>query len=216
MATLQRNTVSMTQTTDSRSDDSTNELSMDDPRQGFAVVTEALSSLMASTSAEQHSLPTPCTEFSVKDLLDHLVLVMQRVAVLGNGGHWSEATEELASRDAGHTDAFRSAAHDVMEAWTDPAKLESMYEVPWGTLPGGPLILTYTAELATHGWDLAAATGQSFTIPDQHLGGALFAARMLPAEGRDDPMMPFDPVVDPGAEAPLLLQIAGWMGRQVI
>lgn len=191
------------------------ELAADDPRTGFAVVTDAVGALIEATDGADFARATPCSEFTVKDLLDHLVLVMQRVAVLGEGRHWSEATEELAARESGHAEAFRSAAHDVMAAWTDPATLERMYEVPWGELPGTPVIYTYTAELATHGWDLATATGQTFEVADDHLGGALFAARMLPAEGRDDPMMPFDPVVDPGPDAPLLLQIAGWMGRKV-
>jgi hypothetical protein len=37
----------------------------------------------------------------------------------------------------------------------------------------------------------------------------------LPADGRGADV-PFDPVVDPGADAPTLLQIAGWMGRRVL
>ena len=207
MATFVRNTEIMTNTT---------EISHDDPRMGFAQVTEIVGALIESTTPEQLGLPTPCSEFSVKDLLDHLVLVMQRVAVLGDGGHWSDATKELAARESGHGEAFRSSAHDVMAAWTDAAKLEQMFEVPWGELPGGPVLHTYTAELATHGWDLATAIGQEITIPDEALTGALFAAKMLPGEGRDDPEFPFDPVVDPGADSPTLLQIAGWMGRKVV
>jgi len=38
---------------------------------------------------------------------------------------------------------------------------------------------------------------------------------MIPAEGRGEDM-PFDPVVDPGDDAPLLLKIAGWAGRKVV
>ena len=41
-------------------------------------------------------------------------------------------------------------------------------------------------------------------------------AKFIPAEGRDDPMMPFGPVVDPGPDASNLLQLAGWMGRDVV
>lgn len=204
----------MTNTTQTETENPS-ELAIDDPRHGFAVVTEVVRDLIDATNPEQMAHGTPCPEFSVKDLLDHFVLVMRRVAIIGDGGHWSAVTEEQTARPDGHAEAFRDAAHDVMRAWTDAAKLEAMYEVPWGELPGGPLILTYTAELATHAWDLATATGQQLEIADQHLGGALFAARMLPADGRDDPMMPFDPVVDPGADAPVLLQIAGWMGRKV-
>ena len=190
-------------------------ISPQDPRNGLANVTKAVRILMETITTDQMDLPTPCTEFNVRDLLNHLVLVMQRVAVLGNGQHWTEAMPEDAAREAGHAEAFQSAAHDVMVAWTDPAKLHQLYEVPWGTLPGGPVILTYTAELATHGWDLATALGADFEIADDDLGGALAAARMLPAQDRGSDEIPFDEVVDPGPDAPVLLQIAGWMGRKV-
>ncbi len=188
----------------------------DDPRFGFANVTSTVRSLIDGTTAHQHGGSTPCSEFTVKDLLNHINLVMNRVAVIGNGGHWSDVTDESVAQDDGHAEAFAEAAHAVMEAWTDASKLEQMYEVPWGELPGTPMLFTYTAELATHAWDLATATGQPIEIADEMLGGALFAAKMLPAEGRDDPEFPFDPVVDPGEDAPVLLQLAGWMGRQVL
>ena len=189
---------------------------MDDPRVGFAAVTDAVGALIETVTPDQLSLPTPCTEFDVKALLDHTVMVMQRVAVLGNGQHFSTANEETARRDTGHGEAFRAAAHDVQLAWTDSAKLDAIYEVPWGNLPGAPMLFTYTAELATHGWDLATALGREFTIADEYLAGAFVAVGMIPEEGRDDPMIPFDPVVDPGHNAPTLLKIAGWGGRQVI
>ena len=88
--------------------------------------------------------------------------------------------------------------------------------MPWGTLPAVPVLLSYVAEIATHGWDLATATGQAIDIDDDHLAPALDVLRFgLPAEGRDDPEMPFDPVVDPGPDAPMLLRVAGWLGRPV-
>jgi len=207
MATLLRKNGFMTDTP---------EISPDDPRYGFAVVTSTVRGLIDGTTPEQFGDSTPCPDFSVKDLLEHINLVMQRVAALGNGEHWSSVTPEGLVQENGHADTYATAAHDVMNAWTDSAKLEQMFEVPWGELPGGPMLLTYTAELATHGWDLATATGQSIEVPDEMLGGALMAAQMLPSEGRDDPEFPFDPVVDPGEDAPTLLKIAGWMGRQVV
>jgi len=204
----------MTKTTESTGPESTEpELAMDDPRMGFAGVTRAVADLMDGVRDDQFADATPCDDFSVKDLLDHLVLVMQRVAVIGEGKHFSEASEETANRDGGHADAFRAAAGDVHRAWTDRAKLGQLYDVPWGQLPGAAALFTYTAELATHGWDLAHATGQELSIDDDLLAGALMAAKMLPADDREE--MPFGPVVDPGADAPALLQIAGWFGRQV-
>ena len=216
MASLTRHGVFMNtpQTPDAASPDADG-MAADDPRVGFAVVTKAVSDLIIQTTDEQLSFPTPCSEFDVKDLLDHLVMVMRRVAVIGNGGHFSEVTQEGVAREAGHADSFGEAADDTRMAWTDSAKLGQMFEVPWGEIPAAPLLSTYTAELAAHGWDLAIATGRPFEIADEYLGGALFAVRMIPAEGRG-PEMPFDPVVDPGENASNLRKIAGWVGRQVV
>jgi uncharacterized protein (TIGR03086 family) len=108
------------------------------------------------------------------------------------------------------------AAKRAAAAWADDAKLGQVFEVPWASMPGAPILFTYTAELATHGWDLSTATGQPFSVPDDALRGALFAIEMVPAEGRDNDDMPFGPVVDPGPGAPVLLKLAGWAGRQVV
>lgn len=183
-----------------------------DPRMGFAVVTQALHPLIAEASS-QTDKSTPCPDFTVKELLEHVVLVMRRVAAIGRGEHWSSIIEEPV--DGGWGDQFKEAAHATMEAWTDPAKLHETYEVPWGEIPGAPLMLTYTAELAVHGWDLATAIGADFAVDDEHLHGPLMAAQFIPAEGRGTDEMPFSEVVDPGKDAPVLLKIAGWMGRQV-
>ena len=187
-----------------------------DPRFGFAAVTEAVGALIDSVEVQDPpklNAPTPCPKFTVDILLDHVVMVMRRVAVLGNGGHWSEIDQE--SLGSGWAADYRSAAHDIMAAWTDAAKLEQTFEVPWGEFPGGLILYTYTAELAVHGWDLATATGLDFTVADEHLHGALEAAKFIPADDRGSEDMPFSQVVDPGPDAPVLEQIAGWLGRNV-
>ncbi len=118
--------------------------------------------------------------------------------------------------NSGWGDDYRSAAHDVTLAWSDPAKLDQVLDVPWNASPGAALMFSYTVELAVHGWDLAKATGREFTIDDDLLHGALVVARWIPAEGRDTPAMPFSPVVDHGPDASSLDQMAGWMGRDVL
>ena len=185
----------------------------DDPRYALAQVTYGVRMLMEATSESALGDTTPCPEFSVRHLMEHLVMVMRRVAAVGLGRHWTEVQHEPIPTDL--AGAFQSAAHEVMDAWTDPAKLDQIWEVPFGTVPGAALMAAYTAEFATHGWDLAQATAQDFSVDDDLLIGALEAARMVPAEGREDPGIPFGPVVDPGTDAPVLLQIAGWFGRKV-
>lgn len=90
-----------------------------------------------------------------------------------------------------------------------------MYVSPIEEIPGEAVMYVYTCEFGVHGWDLGRALGVEFTVPDEAMQGALAASRTLPAEGRDDPDMPFDPVVEVPDDAPALEQIAGWMGRSV-
>lgn len=186
-----------------------------DPRYSYAMVTMAVRELMQGVADDQMTNATPCPEFTVKELLEHIVLVHRRVAAIGRGEHWSSVQEEPV--DAGWLDHYNEATHAVMTAWADPAKLQAMYEVPWATMPGMPLMWTYAGELAVHAWDLAQATAQPLAIDDDVLRPALEGARGgLPAEGRSHPDMPFTDVVDPGPDAAVLLQLAGWLGRNVL
>ena len=214
MATLAVRVIVMENTSNPEPTTTPQAPSPDDPRFAFAKVVDAVGTLMEATGPEHLAKPTPCTEFTVKELLEHLVLVVRRVAAIGRGEHWSTITEQ--PTDSGWAGDFRNGAHEIMEAWADPAILDTVLEVPWGEFPGAVLMYTYTAELATHGWDLATATGAEFSIDDDLLHGALVSIKFVPAEGRDHPDVPFGEVVDPGPDAPLLLQIAGWSGRNVI
>lgn len=192
--------------------ESNSTISQDDPRYGYAVVTSALHPILAE-AANHLDRPTPCSEFNVKDLLNHVVMVQQRSAAIGSGRHWSEVQDQ--GLEAGWSESFQLASHDVQSAWSDDARLGAMVEVPWGELPGAAVLATYTAELAVHGWDLATATDQSFALADEHLAGAYAAAQFIPSEGRDTPEIPFDPVVQPADDSPVLLKIVGWLGRKV-
>ena len=185
-----------------------------DPRYDFAVVTAAVGELIAGVQDDQITATTPCPEFRVKELLEHIVLAMRRVAALGEGAEFYSINEEPV--DGGWHDQYRDAAHDVMTAWTDVAKLDAIYTVPWGDLPGAAILGAYTGELAVHGWDLAQATGQSLEIADEVLEPSLAGAHQsIPVEIRADEMVPFGPVVDIAAEASTLDRLVGWFGRNV-
>lgn len=187
---------------------------LDDPRPALDAVVAEVGRLIAGTTTDQLTGPTPCPDFTVKELTEHLILVLWRIAAIGRGDHWSSVTEEAI--DSGWHEDYLAAATDLRSVWNRPAMLDGVYEVPWGTLPAAPVLLSYVAEVAVHGWDLATATGQSISLDDQVIAPALGVVQFgLPADGRVGTDMPFDPVVDPGADAPVLLRLAGWLGRKV-
>lgn len=194
-----------------------NPAQMPDPRPGLATAASAVQALIATVETSDFSKPTPCTEFDVQALLDHITMVFRRSEALGKGQHFSSVQQTKVGDDIDtYIGEITAAAAAQKAAWADGSRLGTMIEVPWGTLPGGAILATYTAELATHGWDLATALGQDFSIPDDALNAALFAVHQIPAEGREAPEIPFDPVVDPGPGASVLHQLVGWAGRAVI
>ena len=190
---------------------------MPDPRPGLATAASAVQALIATVKTADFAKPTPCDEFDVQALLDHITLVFRRSVAIGNGDHWTSVEQLQIGADIDTYIAEIAAAAEAQErAWSDTARLGAVVEVPWGAIPGGAVVATYTAELATHGWDLATAIGQDFSIADDALTVALFAVQQIPAEGREAPEIPFGPVVDPGPDASALLKIAGWGGRHVV
>lgn len=189
---------------------------MPDPRPGLATAADAIQALLKKVKTADFAKTTPCDEFDVQSLLDHITLVFRRSAAIGKGDHWTSVEQVKVGDDIGtYSSEIAAAAEAQGLAWSADERLGATVEVPWGAIPGGAVVATYTAELATHGWDLATALGEDFSIPDEALTVALFAVQQIPAEGRDVPEIPFGPVVDPGPDASTLLKIAGWGGRQV-
>ncbi|SCE83435.1 TIGR03086 family metal-binding protein [Micromonospora mirobrigensis] len=106
---------------------------------------------------DQLDLPTPCPEFRVRDLLNHLFDVVVNFQALARRQEvdWAAKEDRLA---AGWRDRFAAEVERVVEAWSDPAAVEG--ESPGMGLPQAVVGAMLLADLTVHGWDLARATGQ--------------------------------------------------------
>jgi uncharacterized protein (TIGR03086 family) len=190
----------------------------------FAAVAAAVADLVATTEnaldpATAASIVPACPEFTVADLLDHLVLVTGRIVVIGEGRHWTEIMEPdvsaLTNGTGRWSELFAADVARIPDLWFKPELLGELFVVPWGEIPGAAFLATYTGELAVHGWDLAHATGQHFTVPDRHLGPAYEAGSFITPEMRQHPDTPFEAAVGVDPSASLLDRLAGLMGRPV-
>jgi uncharacterized protein (TIGR03086 family) len=185
-----------------------------DPRPAFATAVGLAVDAMSAVSPDQFSDPTPCTEFDVRALLGHLLSVLRRVAAVGRGEPpFSVPQVSTDVPDDGWGAAARAAADDVLAVWTDDALLDRELTLPYGTHRGAVALATYTGELSTHTWDLAAATGQSPTWDDDALAvGLVGTHHILPAEGRGG-RIPFAPVVPVPDDASPIDRLVAWQGR---
>lgn len=188
-----------------------------DPRPLYRRAVAQTETVVAAVTPDQFALPTPCTEYDVRALLAHITGGLTRTALVGEGdpGALVRPPAAYGPPDDGWPGAYRAAAARAIAAWADDAKLDALFEVPWGKLPGRFVIAGYIQEVLTHGWDLARATGQPAEgDPELALFALAGAKRILPPDIRGDEGVPFGPVVDAPAGAGPYTQLAAWLGRQ--
>ena len=202
-----------------------------DPRTVFSNAVQLGGSVVAAVRPDQLDGPTPCGEYNVRQLLGHLVAVLERVAVLGQGGDGMAVPAEASGiADDGWQAAWEAAAADVEKAWSDDAAMARTYTFPWAVHDGAATLAMYTSELSVHTWDLARATGQRPAWDDDVLTVALASIQVdlpggnraamfdamretMPPELRDF-TPPFAEVVPVPDDAPLIDRLVAWTGRR--
>ena len=189
---------------------------MNDPREIFSRAVAQTESIIAAVRPDQANLPTPCTDWNVRTLVSHMAGAVTRIALIGEGRADALSIPPFAALDGQQVGewaaTFRAAGARAAAAWADDVKLDALYTVPWGKVPGRIAVAGYVREVLAHGWDLASATGQETELdPDLGAYGLEISRRSLPEAGRED--IPFGFVVPAPAGAGVYAQMAAWLGR---
>lgn len=166
----------------------------------LAQAVDQTNSLVKAVPDDDTHAPTPCTDFDVTQLVEHLAVIADRVAT-------AIAPERHAPTASTWDDAC-TLLRPLLSV-VDP---DRVVDVPFGRLPLGAALGVFVGEFVTHDWDLAAAIGRTDLLDDglgQH-ALALVTAR-IPREPRTH--TPFGEVVPIPSDAPVHDRLAGWMGR---
>lgn len=175
----------------------------------------ALTEVVEGIEPGRLTAPTPCTEYAVRDLLNHLLFwgpslegAARKEAVPPPAsaesevdlteGDWKTAVVEQANRTA--------QAWSQPGAWSGSTRMVGPSEMP-ASLIGGMV----TIEFAVHAWDLAKATGQSPSLDEDVLGFAFGEMAKIAEQGRA--MGAFGPEVAVPDTAPLLDRLVALAGR---
>ncbi|WFE95842.1 TIGR03086 family metal-binding protein [Micromonospora sp. WMMD987] len=165
--------------------------------------------LVQGTGDDQLDLPTPCADYTVRGLVNHVYDVavnFQRLAARQEAD-WSAKTDHVA--EPGWRDRFAAEVAQLVVAWDDPASEEGV--VPGMGLSRSTLGLMGVVDLVVHGWDLARATGQPYEpAPESVAAVRDFMAEMGPM-GRQ--MGAFGPEVPIDADRSELDRLLGSTGR---
>jgi uncharacterized protein (TIGR03086 family) len=119
--------------------------------------------LTAGIGEDQWTWDTPCTEWDVHALLNHLHTGNLSFAAQLRGEPAPQGGVNHLGTDPHR--AFLAGANDLLESFALPGVLDTMHESPMGPAPGSSLLQLRVGETFVHGWDLARATRQLADLP---------------------------------------------------
>jgi uncharacterized protein (TIGR03086 family) len=170
--------------------------------------------LVRAVAPHQWRLPTPCPDFTVLALVEHVVESLTQHADLVVDGRFDLGlTVELDGADVAA--AHRAAAARAIEAWSAEGVIEAEHPMPWGPVPGRDLAGHLVLEHVVHGWDLAVATGQPFPFHEKLVAAVERIARAHDERVLRQPGM-FAAAVPVAADAAALDRLAGFLGRRPV
>ena len=129
---------------------------------------DAFAERLVGVTVDQWDLPTPCPEWSVRDLFAHVAGGNQFAVALLAGASAQEARAAARTLDlaAGAQEAFRVSAAAQLAAFSEPGAFERTCHHPVGDLPGAQFIGLRIGDLIVHAWDLATAVGGDHELGD--------------------------------------------------
>jgi uncharacterized protein (TIGR03086 family) len=135
-----------------------------------------------NVTPEQLSASTPCTEWTVRDVMNHVVGGATMFAECVEAG--SVPDERLGQLMGGdnlgddYKGAFHRASDRARAAFSGDGALEKIVKLPFGEMPAGIALNIAVMDVMTHTVDIAKATGQKID-DDELLATALTIGRQL-------------------------------------
>jgi uncharacterized protein (TIGR03086 family) len=179
-----------------------------DPLVAHQRAQETFACVLVNVTSDQLSSATPCSEWDVKALIEHVVAGNQRV-VERAGGQVLPLPEDLGA-------ALRASAKAAQETFGEPRALSRTYQLPIGEIPGTAFIELRTSDLLVHAWDLAVATGQPTDLDPELAEYVLaFSKQMMGRAGLRGDGRPFGDELPCGDERPAADRVAAFLGREM-
>lgn len=113
--------------------------------------------------------PTPCSEWSVRDLINHLVGEDKWAVPLLAGKTVAEVGDEFEGDLLGDDPqlAWKVASEEAKAAAEEPSATERTVHLSFGDFSGGDYLDQLTADHLIHGWDLARGISGQDNLDDE-------------------------------------------------
>jgi uncharacterized protein (TIGR03086 family) len=144
--------------------------------------------------------PTPCTEFGVAALVEHI--------------NWTHGLllEAIGGDAVELEDPHDHISAAALAAWTARG-VDGSISIGGNDLPAAFGLSLHVLETYVHGWDLAAALGRPFTPSTELTERARSAAEMIITDEARGPDGPYGPAVQVDADADDVAHLIAFTGR---
>jgi uncharacterized protein (TIGR03086 family) len=184
-----------------------------EPMESFDRAAAAASDIVDGIGDDQYGLSSPCAGWTVRSVLNHIVVGNLTVAAITAGKRHPDRAVDRLGRDP--RAAFAKSITDTRAVLSEPDLFERTVTTPVGEAPGVLLVHMRVAELVVHGWDLATATGQSTDI-DPDLAEHVMANWKARLGDKPRTLVPFEDPQPVPADASAADRLAGYLGRSVV
>lgn len=163
---------------------------------------------------DQWSEPTPCTEWNVRMLVNHLVYEQLWAPELLHGATIEDVGDRFDGDVLGDdpVKAWTDAAGEARAVFAEPGALDRRVHVSSGMIPATEYGWQMITDLAVHGWDLATAIGVPHPIEDELAHDLL--AQIEPQVESWQGMGIFGPPVEVADDAPAADRLVALLGRR--
>ncbi|MCT7661618.1 TIGR03086 family metal-binding protein [Mycobacterium deserti] len=167
----------------------------------FAVLQHVLHGIARDDLDKQ----TPCREFDVAALTDHLLNSITTIGAMAG----AQCPER--KRDASVEEQVVVAARPTMDAWKRRG-LDGTVSFGQGEAPAKVMVGILSLEFLVHAWDYATALGREVTVPDSLSDYVLgLAKKIITPEGRVN--VGFDDAIEVPDDAGALERLLAYTGR---
>jgi uncharacterized protein (TIGR03086 family) len=190
----------------------------DDIRKLNRRAVQASVEVVARVTAEDLDRPTPCSAWSLGELLAHMTVQHRGFAAAAAGRGADPAVWQAGPAAADPVAAYAEAADAVLAAFAEDGAADTQFALPEiataMTFPGRQAMAFHLVDYVVHGWDVARSIGVGFEPDPEVLAVALKVARAVPdGPGRLEPGSAFRPAVPTPGQAGALDQIVALLGR---
>ena len=174
--------------------------------------------IVAAIRDDQWDLPTPCAQWTVRRLLDHMVRENRGFATAANG-ETSDLSAWIALVGPDRRAEYAESARQVVDAFGADGVLERAFWLPLirdgVTVPARQGVSFHLLDYLVHSWDLAVSVGRSPAFGDDLVAAVHeIAVREVPdGPRRSRPGASFAPARPVPADAPALDRLLAFLGR---